>query len=690
MTDSGGTATHFLILIDCHAEMFHKPPGGKSAMKTTLQLLYEWICHNIRDSAMYHTGKRNCVGIMFYNTRVRKAEETDDKATIDEIDFNAESSDDEEAADQHDVYERDKKGTVHTIIPLGPPGTKTVRSLRRAIEQHDEVKADYAAPEEPEEDTEMFSTLQHALQAGRVLINENKAIRTKTSKSNPIRDHIQVWIFSNQSAPHNHEYLAKEVSDILDERIYNIVLWGLPNNLQLFDYSAVFDGIRGIETPLKADYTEEQLLNLSYETIMNEFQKISKPSRPLMKKLPFLMPDWKDTGTTKDNSYWMDWYRLIQTRKKPNFSLRLNQEDGQPVHSLVQTVTAKDQDVLVEKIVGAKEPRPSSKAAWRLRSFTFFGNDRVKMSKDDLVAIKNTSNSNPDFVSFILTGFRPEDTVPSLMSIGQSFLVVPTAKEYLVSDSKNEDQQTNYQNNLAAMKILWQAMREEKVVAIGELLKRTSATSRMVVLWPLPNDADDDNLPPFGFIGTELPFAEEIKSHKERDGEFETRAVVSNDLEAAAVRLVQKQRVDTGAVEIGQAYVNGPLAEWWRTMEKYALHIGDDNSGEPDYDTTYKPEHVLALAKSEIEEFGTLLPQPEEKGSSSAGKKRVRVLEPDTSGLDWKDLLSNGGIPKLKVPELKAKLKSLGESSTGKKQMLVERLETVLFRKFLPVVKEEN
>ncbi|KAL7561765.1 hypothetical protein ACA910_013305 [Epithemia clementina (nom. ined.)] len=705
MNSNSSAAQHYLCLIDCNSTMWknnNRNGSGESAIAQILSFLNDFVRLNVQEQVMFHTGKRNCVAVLMYNTKYRTPKERNSDGQEEEAkdDRMNEAGDDEEE-DDHDVYyANDRKTTVHELIPITKPGIATVRDIRQAREQIASLEKDYVAPpgeDDEDDDGPEYCPLQLALDHGIKHMERASFVKSKSTPSSPKTDRIQVWIWTNDPKPHRGDDLRGQIKDLKDEGRFNLVVWGMPrqdatdnnDDGRPFDYSQFYESLLpAIQTPLR-DKTKEEMQNLT-DTIMPELRTFWKPTRPIYRRLPFLLPDWKETGVERRNAYLLDWYRLTQTSKKPNL-LTISQQTGYVVQSLRQLVTKQHQDVLFEQITGSKtRANPST----RLRSFIPFGDDRVPLTEQDKKIIKKGSNSNSEFASLILIGFRPKDAISDLLAIESSYVCLPPPIQN--SDIDPEEEAKNHANNFHAIACLHQAMQDENVVAVGELLTRVTSTSRLVALWPLPprpsrkDDEDEsDGAPPHGvewpaasFLASPLPFADEVRSAKAHEEHDSTAAASGLDeLVDAFSGLVQKQTLRDA--EIGESFQNAHLVQYWEYVEKLAHQESLDKKQEDeekrDYEgTVVDNEEILRIAKAEIEKLENLLPAEHPPATSRKGstsqKKRKKDLPDDDSGLDWMDLFRSKEIDTASVAQLKSKLKSLGERVAGKKADLVERV----------------
>lgn len=327
----------------------------------------------------------------------------------------------------------------------------------------------------------------------------------------------------------------------------------------------------------------------------------------------------------------------------------------------------------------------------RLRRFVVFGGERVPMTKNDQIETRKASNANKEFASIILLGFKPKDRIPFFHTLEQSYFVYPTpddtSDDKRYNRAKNKGDSSGVSGGCDAFAHLHASMIRKGVVAIGELLTRVTATSRLVVMWPTGGSANnnyyndnvvsssgcdnfmsDDGLPP-GLAMASLPFEDEVRL-QEPDIATETwdnthTDVASEELICSTMELIQRQTL-TGAA-IGENFDNANLLQFW----DYVEHIALAEPIQPEdcyhkYDTVINKAEVRKAFGAQIDQIKSLLPDdiiPEKKPSI-----RQRKREPDDSGIDWEMMYSENRISDCRVPDLKKKLRSIGETVSGNKQ----------------------
>ena len=318
----------------------------------------------------------------------------------------------------------------------------------------------------------------------------------------------------------------------------------------------------------------------------------------------------------------------------------------------------------------------------QLRTYCNFGGEHVYISIDDKVALKKAANANPEFASLILLGFRDKDSIPVVHHcLEQAYFAYPSDERTVGST--------------AMFAHLHASMLRKGVLAIGELLARATATSRLVALWPLPEETeqlDQGNhilsivkRPP-GMMITTLPFEDEVRSvgtDAAVQAFGEGTDLASEAVVQAAMDLVEKQTIEN--VEIGENFENARLDKFWDYVEHVAL--AQQLSGHRDYDTILDKDEISKLVGAEAAAFEASLPADIEKSP------KKRKIVPDANGdLDWAMIYREGRLDDCRNADLQKKLSSLGKKKTGKKSELIDRLLPHLEEEFgaIAAVKEEQ
>lgn len=532
-----------------------------------------------------------------------------------------------------------------------------------------------------------------------------------------VEDVKQIWIVTAHDMPHtgidSEETLRliREKCHDLKEANIDVFIWPLlvprddrdtsDDDTLLFDARKFYDSIARV--PLegaKATTVVHRRPNDSTDdddedpadAWIRYMQSSYKTTRPAF-RVPLLLPGWQDRPTTpiidggdqnvkepqqqqqesvNTNvacSIHLDFYNLQQTAKEPA-TVIIHQETGKALGKMSQILALDGScQILAEKRMfesQQQQQQRNSSSSFdshrRLRTYVEFGNNLVPLTYSDKVAIKKQCNANSEFASLILLGFKPEVSVPFYHSVEKSYFCYPSDS---VSASSTD-----------AFAHLHQSMINKNVVAIGELLTRVSATSRLVVLRPLPEQLSGDlghqSHPP-GLLVTSLPFDDEMRAiepdlatkEREESGPID---LVSDELVEAAKNLIQKQTLV--GVEIGEMFQNAAMCRFWNYIEHIALGEGLRVDGK--FDTDIDVDQIQKLVGTQISQFLELLPDDIAPEKPKRGQKR-KEMGPDDSDVDWEKVIQDGTIEKCKVAELKTKLKSIGESTTGNKSAVRTR-----------------
>jgi ATP-dependent DNA helicase 2 subunit 1 len=318
---------------------------------------------------------------------------------------------------------------------------------------------------------------------------------------------------------------------------------------------------------------------------------------------------------------------------------------------MLQMVMEHGGDILAEyRYFGPTDQRRDEQKD-RFFTFTEFGGEKIPMTEADKVAVKIQGNTNKEFASLTVFGFKPLCDIPFHHTTEAPYFCYP-----------NEDDCTG---STTAFVNLHAAMVRKKVLAVGELLTRVTAASRMVCIRPLTEDIDEDGevRRPAGMLVTSLPFEDELRAIPTDacvDALKETGTdIASDELIDAASKLIQKQTLVD--VEIGEVFQNPYFTRLWNYVERVALD--EPTKTETVLDTELDKDQVLKLAGHQLRRFLEVLPddiKPEKA-------VRKRKMEPDDSGVDWHEVFVTFSVAQCKNEELKKKLRSLGESVSGNK-----------------------
>jgi ATP-dependent DNA helicase 2 subunit 1 len=274
---------------------------------------------------------------------------------------------------------------------------------------------------------------------------------------------------------------------------------------------------------------------------------------------------------------------------------------------------------------------------------------RVSIPPANVATMKRLTNSL-DKAGLVIHGFRPMKLLhANLMS--RSVLAIPN--DFRVHGSGR------------ALYNLKQSMKRKNVFAVGELLLRVSATSRMVAL--VPKDDESESM-----IITQLPYREDVRDVPHKDN-----GPADRDSVDAAKRMIEKCTLHCDAADFADSLPENPyLKHFFGYLESVSL---GKNLGDVEDNTRMNVTAMREQAGNEIKAFANSLPEDEvpikaDRKRKAAPSSSKVVPEKETIPQEWIDMFKNDEIADLKNDKLKAFLKSQGERLTGKKSDLVDRV----------------
>lgn len=278
---------------------------------------------------------------------------------------------------------------------------------------------------------------------------------------------------------------------------------------------------------------------------------------------------------------------------------------------------------------------------------------RVSVQRATLAKMKKASNSQ-DAAGLVVHGFRPLKFLPATRLLSRSSIA-------LANDARVRGSEKALYN-------LQQSMLKKGVFAVGELLTRATATSRMVALTPKDGGCG-------GFVVIHLPYREDVREVPPGDVGRADRGAVD-----AAKDLIAKATLNFPGDFEACLPENPWLEHFFGYLESVSLGRA---LGEVEDDTRMDAERMLETAREEIESFSISLPEDD----VPAKKERKRKEPPAPSkpefvkegiGEEWIDMYKNDELDALKNDQLKAFLKGQGERVAGRKSELVDRVIHVI------------
>lgn len=287
-----------------------------------------------------------------------------------------------------------------------------------------------------------------------------------------------------------------------------------------------------------------------------------------------------------------------------------------------------------------------------------FCGSRVSLQPANVAIMKRASNSQ-DRASLVIHGFRPMTQFSATNLLSKTVLATPN------------DARVNGSGR--ALYNLKQSMLKKNVFAVGELLVRASATSKMVAVVPKAGDGVE------GLHIIHIPFKEDVRAVNENDIGIAERISVD-----AAKRLISKSVLHFD--DFASCLPENPyLKHFFGYLESVSL---GKPLGPVEDDAKMDVQQMLESAGEEIESFSNCLPNDEQLLTTERKRKAPppslkQEFKNECIGQEWLDLYENDEIATLKSDDLKAFLKSQGERLAGKKADLVDRVKICIRKEVL-------
>ena len=671
---------------------------------------------------LYNTKYRQANDDHVATTKARESM-ADNEDDDEEDDENDEDDDFLRFASSH----RTAPTNVHEFLPLEPPGVSTMERIQSSLLSLPsskptttviDLEKEYCQSTSHDNDDDSdnqkspLPPLLYALRKALLHFNSAACVK-KTRKTSAAQfeepDSKHIWIITPQDDPclfsmdtpptsdHRTEMMRLLQSCVKDlqENDIELHVWPIsvvsPNSepnlpTKSFDRSIFYNSITSSGSDSYSDS------NMTADDWVNSLDAVYKKTRPAY-RVPFLLPNWKQKQETSQSHHvlYLDMYNLHQVQKEPS-PVYIHQSTGKVLGKVRQLITVNDGggNVVVEQ----RSFDPSKKSSHRhrerqLQTFFEFGNELVPFSLRDKASIKKKCNANPDFASLILLGFKPAASIPFHHTIENSYFAYPS--QFNNRTSNQNSSSNSRSKSIDAIAHLHASMIRLNVIGIGELLTRVTATSRLVairpiqeILRPVSNHNDKNGnenseeepqeevfmlVRPPGLLISTLPFEDELRSPT-----LSTNPTpeTSEEMIHAAINLIEKQTFDDD-IEIGVDFSNAAMSRFWNYIEHIAYNEDAMIDESQQYDTEINTEQVLKRSGEQIDQFLSLLPESTQLDSSRKRKAATASRQPSTddkSGLDWTTIFKEGGLSKCKVPDLKSKLRSVGESVSGNKDVV--------------------
>jgi hypothetical protein len=306
------------------------PDDGLSPADALFRAIELMVRHKIRTTMVLHTAKRDGLGVLLYNTRLRVPIATEATAVVASSNLEKVKStiEDDDDDDDDDIgMGGNVSTTVHEFIPLQPPGVATVLQIREVqddlvFDRRRDLQKEYAPVAGDDDDGDddwnnnsMQNSLLSAILRAMEIFQTSKCVKKTAKVGENIPDVKQIWIFTANDNPCAPEVLRVMQTTIQDakENGVEISVWPLPKKgvdgvatLSYFDYRQFYDVIQATK-PLQhmAEGTYDlQLLQSAWKTVRRAFT------------LPLLLPDWRENPNRPGIA--LDVYRLVLPSKIPN------------------------------------------------------------------------------------------------------------------------------------------------------------------------------------------------------------------------------------------------------------------------------------------------------------------------------------------------------------------------------------
>jgi ATP-dependent DNA helicase 2 subunit 1 len=258
-----------------------------------------------------------------------------------------------------------------------------------------------------------------------------------------------------------------------------------------------------------------------------------------------------------------------------NYSIVFNRELVKVVQKVSSTGDIIDAKAVGNTRITAAMSRSTANEA-RLRSFVKFGGqgELVPMNKVDKVNIKKAGNANIEFASLILLGFKDKSAVPFMHTQEATYFAYP-----------NDE---TVEGSCSAFAHLHASMLRKGVVAIGELLTRSNASSRLVVVTAVAEELVEEQVngeivvqlsKPPGMMVVGLPFEDEVRAmgpdEAVRSLESGGTGVATESIVDAACALIEHHPVLPEDAEIGRNFENVALKKLWDYIEHVSIFSND-------------------------------------------------------------------------------------------------------------------
>lgn len=300
-------AHHMMILVDCSPASFGTempdpdfPNETTDAVAWSMTAILQAVVSKLRTVTTQKIGKRDGIGVLLYNTKLRKPmefssnEETDQKPAAGKDDDDEEDDEDEDDPTPFG-FSGPISSSCHEIIALERPGVSTVTRLKSTQEDTFTGECELNLKEEfcaTEEESLASPSLQLALEAAVQAFSKASCVKQRPAKRD-IPDKKQIWILTSQDNPIKDDDvrgILKESTSNVHENGIELLVWPVVKDPESFDAEIFYEDVLGAKSPCDDE-------DNSTSEFVSTVEVLSKRSRRAF-TLPLLFPNWRETGDT--------------------------------------------------------------------------------------------------------------------------------------------------------------------------------------------------------------------------------------------------------------------------------------------------------------------------------------------------------------------------------------------------------
>ncbi|KAG5968702.1 hypothetical protein E4U58_001770 [Claviceps cyperi] len=521
----------------------------------------------------------------------------------------------------------------------------------------DDVKTLKSLVEEGEDDEKVLTPSKEPAIMSNVLFCANQIFTTKAANFGSRR----LFIITDNDDPHPEDKAAASAAAVRAKDLYDlgitIDLFPISHHDSKFEFSKFYDDIVYRDPAAEANVTAVPFSKSSdglslLSSLVSNINSKQTPKRSMFSSLPFeIAPGLRIS---------VKGYNILH-RQTPARTCYIWLDGETPQLARGETTRlAEDSTRTVEK--------SEIKKAYKFGGeYVFFTSEEQKMLRD--------------FGSPIIRiiGFKPRKLLPPWASVKKSTFIFPSEEDYVGSSR--------------VFTALWQKLIKDDKIGLAWCVVRSNAQPMLAAIIPSRDASDEDSGTPFlpaGLWIYPLPFADDLR-------EIKTLSQITRSTD----ELTTKMRTIVQQLQLPKAMYNpmkypNPALQWHYRILK-ALALEEEVPGEPDDATKPKSKAISKRAGGYLEEWSGKLEQ--DAISASSAKELKREIEDDGSDQPTKkrrkaaseqqnpssmsvaalrEAIESGDIMKMTVAQLRHVAESKGINTTGKKAVLVDKIETWL------------